>query len=1748
MHAFFHRNLAVVFGSTDFDAASKPCPTGGSLRFDRKGRARPLAAGLRWAALALPLGVFLCAAALSVSPAQAQTVVDLVSNHSGANPSETHTVGRFGVSDWQEVAQQFTTGDRSGGYTLVSVVAHIRTLGDDAVPRVSIYTSTSGNKPGTSLYVLTNPTTLTAFADNIFTAPADAELDANTKYFVVFENTGTRGAGDGYRYTLRPTTSNNQTGESGWSIANNARQRVTNSENWDNTLANAIKIAVRGHVKPSAATGQPGISGKPQVGIKLTALLGSIADRDGLPAYYPDDFTFQWVRIDSSDNETIISGATSHQYRLVAADEDHTIKVKVSFTDRAGFPEGPLVSPATGTIAGWPTGTGVASADALVSNLSRNGDGDGNVGNILAQNFTQAIGFTTGSNRDGYELRSIRAVLDFADSSDGVRVRIFSSSGTTPDSSVATLTNPTIGDGAKEFSAPADTILDKDTLYFVVFDTTSSSGLYSVGVTDSNTTTTAAAGWSLNTQRHDKFSESVGWQTKAEAVLVEINGAEVLYTFPVFTDGRSATRSIEENLGSATDTSARNVGDPVAATDADSGDTLTYSLEGTDAAKFDIDSSTGQIKTKVGQNYDHQGDGTLSVTVSVTDGLDTVSIPVTIYITDHPTPESPLAPAAPTVRGTGTESLSVRWDAPNNVGRPAIDGYDLRYREGTSGDWTDGPQDVTGTSAQITGLVANTVYEAQVRAQNADGEGPWSPAGTGSTYHPGTPGGVLLETTLTTGPSSRQGSGCSSTSDYECADAMNPSNGFVSTDTAGAAKAFAIAGLQLDKIVRSGQPDSYNFHIWFEGVRELRDYEVENLGVEVTVGSDVHRFWSVDTPHGGYHLRHWRNVAMRWELGQTYAIRILDARTFPDSGLAMVQQPLTAEFSDVPESHDGSTAFTVRFAFSDDVDIEPEEMRDHALTVTDATVTDAARVDGRNDLWELTVEPAGTADVGILVPPGRACTEQGALCTADGRSFSVAPGLSIAYLQTQPPQGAALTAEFRNVPPEHDGSNGFTFRLAFSESPLVTFRTLRNQALSASGGTVQRVRRVVQGQNDLWEIRVEPSGNGDVTVTLGPSPACGEPGAICTSDGTPLTGTATATIEGPSLPALSIVDAEVQEGPNAFLRFEITLSEASDDPVTFDIATSDGTAIAGTDYVAKNRSKTIRADRTTAWFRINVIDDSIDEGDETFTVTISNASGATIADGTATGTIRNSDAMPQAWLARFGRTVADQVLDAVEGRMAAARNPGAEVSFAGQRLGGETSDTGALEQREAEVRLEALADWLQGEDDDNALGFESREVKGRELLTGSSFALTGGSAESGFGALWGRAAVSDFDGREDDLALDGEVTSAMLGADWVMGRGSAGLVISHSRGEGDFRSEAGDGAVESTLTGLYPWGRYDVSERLTAWGVVGYGSGELVLTPDGMDPIETDTALAMAALGGRGVLAKASGDGGLEVAATSDALVVSTTSEEVRDGSGSLAASEADVTRLRLGLEGTWRGLGTARGGTFVPTLELGLRHDGGDAETGFGADIGAGLSWTDPALGIEAALRVRGLLTHEAADFRERGFAGSLAWDPAPDSDRGPSLTISQSVGAEASGGMDALLRPDTARALAANDDGHDPQRRRLQAGLGYGLSTFGGRYTATPEIGVVFSDTAREYIHGWRFAEARSAGLVFGVDVEGARRERVAGDAAPEHRLGLGFGWRLEGSGHERFELRFEGARLDAANDDAPEDRLGVRMTARW
>ncbi|MXY99253.1 hypothetical protein F4Y93_00895 [Candidatus Poribacteria bacterium] len=92
----------------------------------------------------------------------------------------------------------------------------------------------------------------------------------------------------------------------------------------------------------------------------------------------------------------------------------------------------------------------------------------------------------------------------------------------------------------------------------------------------------------------------------------------------------------------------------------------------------------------------------------------------------------PWAPDAPVVTGSSAISVTVNWEALP----AAIMGYDLRYRQGDTLIFTDGPQDVTGTSATITGLRPNTAYVVQVRGSNATGDGDWSDVGIGKTATP----------------------------------------------------------------------------------------------------------------------------------------------------------------------------------------------------------------------------------------------------------------------------------------------------------------------------------------------------------------------------------------------------------------------------------------------------------------------------------------------------------------------------------------------------------------------------------------------------------------------------------------------------------------------------------------------------------------------------------------------------------------------------------------------------------------------------------------------------------------------------------------------------------------------------------------------------------------------------------------------------------------------------------------------------
>ncbi len=119
---------------------------------------------------------------------------------------------------------------------------------------------------------------------------------------------------------------------------------------------------------------------------------------------------------------------------------------------------------------------------------------------------------------------------------------------------------------------------------------------------------------------------------------------------PVFTDGNSTTRSIAENTDAGT-----NIGSAVAATDADDDD-LTYTLGGTDAASFDIVSTSGQIKTKSALDYETKASYTVAITAS--DGNLSDSITVTINVTDVDENNAPAFAFAITTRSVAENTAS----------------------------------------------------------------------------------------------------------------------------------------------------------------------------------------------------------------------------------------------------------------------------------------------------------------------------------------------------------------------------------------------------------------------------------------------------------------------------------------------------------------------------------------------------------------------------------------------------------------------------------------------------------------------------------------------------------------------------------------------------------------------------------------------------------------------------------------------------------------------------------------------------------------------------------------------------------------------------------------------------------------------------------------------------------------------------------------------------------------------------------
>ena len=200
----------------------------------------------------------------------------------------------------------------------------------------------------------------------------------------------------------------------------------------------------------------------------------------------------------------------------------------------------------------------------------------------------------------------------------------------------------------------------------------------------------------------------------------------------------------------------------------------------------------------------------------------------------------------------------------------------------------------------------------------------------------------------------------------------------------------------------------------------------------------------------------------------------------------------------------------------------------------------------------------------------------------------------------------------------------------------------------------------------------EPDTSATVTVQAGNGYAAGDPASASV---------AVKDDDVPALPVLSVADETAKEGEVWLMPFTVRLSAPASGPVEVRVDTRPSTPVSaepGPDYFPKpvgGHRLTFRPGETERTVEILILDDSHDEGSETFEFVLSDAQGAVIGDGVAVGTIVNDDPMPAAWLARFGRTVAEQALDGIAGRMSAPRTAGMQGAVAGQAVNfGPTAD------------------------------------------------------------------------------------------------------------------------------------------------------------------------------------------------------------------------------------------------------------------------------------------------------------------------------------------------------------------------------------------------------------------------------------------------------------------------------------------
>ena len=607
---------------------------------------------------------------------------------------------------------------------------------------------------------------------------------------------------------------------------------------------------------------------------------------------------------------------------------------------------------------------------------------------------------------------------------------------------------------------------------------------------------------------------------------------------------------------------------------------------------------------------------------------------------------------------------------------------------------------------------------------------------------------------------------------------------------------------------------------------------------------------------------------------------------------------------------------------------------------------------------------------------------------------------------------------------------------------------------------------------------------------------------------------------------LSVADARTPEGAGEAV-FAVTLSPPALRPVTVAYATEDGTASAGTDYQATSGELRFAPGETELTVSVPLLGDRTPEADETFMVRLSSPVNAKVGRAAAAGTIVDDDVAEardralEASLAGFGRTLTRDAMSAIGGRfegMPAAR--GSRLVLGGQHLLSADEDALSAHQfagwRQAPGAFEE--DWgstvqapgLQMQDL-AALGPHGPRRRSQrslgEFLRQSSFELAlggrgGEGEEAGWNlSLWGLASSGRFSGEPSTgLASRGEAATSYLGMDAKVGeRLFAGVALAHSDGEIGYGLSDFSGELDLSLTSVLPYVNFQLNEKLEIWSMMGVGWGEGQFR-DAVKPGQTgqteqdatgslDLDLSMAAVGANRTLANW---GKVDLELKSDAFVLLMKGEA--EGAEAQPALSARSQGVRLALAGRTELMASEQGRLGV-NLELGERWDGGDAQAGWGTEVGAGLDYRHAGLGLGVAIQGQYLLVHSERSLEEKGVSLTLEFTPGVQG-KGFSLALRPAWGAYP-GGAGELLNNEALLRGTDRQAGLGTASERLDLEWGYGLGLRSDAGLLTLRGGLSYQQMGQR---AWRFG-----GL---LDMPGSTRgswelSRLEGLGKPRHGL---------------------------------------------